>query len=193
RACPEAVRSRYRSYAQCLPQELSDADYVEIGPVGGGYGRRYYRGSIYVGVAEALNEMADSYASLEWSRFEREWGGAPAPTGPRGTPAQRPESPAAPAPTRQGGEGPEPLPTPPAATPAPVHQADKPSAQPASTPIAEADQVRCRRSCNLRYRACLARCRDQPVTGGGYDACSYECSDSSLSCRGACGGALASP
>jgi hypothetical protein len=186
RAYEEAVRSRYRSYAQYLSQELSDADYVEIGPVSGG-GRRYYSGSIYVGVAEAFNEMADRYASLEWSRFEREWARAPA-TGTRGTPARSPESPAAPA-----EKGEEPLPTPPAATPGPVHQADKPSAPPAPTPIAEADQVRCRRSCSLRYRACLARCRDQPVTGGGYDACAYECSDGSVSCRGACGGALASP
>src|SRR5262249_17380582 len=31
RAYQEAVRSRYRSYAQYLSQELSDADYVEIG------------------------------------------------------------------------------------------------------------------------------------------------------------------
>src|SRR5262249_60229653 len=41
RAYEEAVRSRYRSYAEYLSQELSDADYVEIGPPSGGYGRRY--------------------------------------------------------------------------------------------------------------------------------------------------------
>jgi len=195
RAYEEAVRSRYRSYAQYLSQELSDADYVEIGPPSGGYGRRYYSGSIYVGVAQELGEMADSYAALEWSRFEREWGRAAAPTGERGAPARRPESPGPSAPTeeRGRGQGAEPPPPPPAATPAPVQRTDKTPAAPAPTPMAEADQVRCRRSCSLRYRACLARCRDQPVTGGGYDACSYECSDGSLSCRDACGGAGASP
>src|SRR5262249_10171252 len=86
----EAGGSRYRSYAQYLAQELSDADYVEIGPPGG-YGNRYYSGSIYVGVAQELGEMADSYAALEWGRFEREWGRGAAPTGERGAPARRPE------------------------------------------------------------------------------------------------------
>ena len=200
RAYEDAVRSRYHQYAAYLTQELADADYVEIGPVSGGTGgtRRYGSGHIYDGLEDALGEIGDRYAALEWTRFEREWGSTPAATGGSGTPARRPESPPAPAPAAPArapapGGGEAPLPTPPAATPAPVHQADKPSAPPVAAPIAEADQVRCRRSCSLRYRACLARCRDEPVTGGGYDACAYECSDNSLSCRGACGGALASP
>ena len=194
RAYEDAVRSRYHQYAAYLTQQLSDADYVEIGPVSGGYGgtRRYGSGHIYDGLEEALEEIGDRYAALEWTRFEREWGRSPATTGGGGTPARRPESSPAPAPAPPAGEGQEPIPTPPAAPPAPVHQAEKPAAPAASPPMAEADQVRCRRSCSLRYRACLARCRDQPVTGGGYDACAYDCSDSSLSCRGACGGAAAS-
>jgi hypothetical protein len=129
-----------------------------------------------------MREIADSYAALEWSRFERQWGrtsAAPRTAPPRsGTGA---ESPAAPAPAEEET----------APAPGAVHQTEKAPAKPATTVVAGADDVRCRRSCSLRYRACLARCRDQPVTGGGYDACSYECSDSSLACRGACGGGAA--
>jgi hypothetical protein len=199
RTYEEAVQSRYRSYAQYLSEELSDADYVEIGPASGGGTRRYSSGHIYEGVEEALSQIADSYAALEWTRFEREWGRVPGTTragAPRGS-APRPDSQAAPAPTGEGdAEGAAPVPdgrpNAPAAPPGSVHQAEKPSTTPASTPVARADEVTCRRSCSLRYSACLARCRDQPITGGAYDACSYECSGSSLSCRGACG-TVASP
>lgn len=194
RAYQEAVQSRYRSYAQYVSEELSDADYVEIGPVRGGATRRYNSGHIYEGVEEALSEMADSYAALEWTRFEREWGHVPGTGAPRGSSPQRPDSAVAPARTGEGDEeGTAPVPAAPpdgpAAPGAPVHQAEKPSPTRAST---GAGDVTCRRSCSLRYSACLARCRDEPVTGGAYDACSYECSDSSLSCRGACG-AIAAP
>jgi hypothetical protein len=199
RAYEEAVQSRYRSYAQYLSEQLSDADYVEIGSLSGGGTRRYGSGHIYEGVEEALSEIADSYAALEWTRFEREWGRAPVSTRaatPRGS-AQRPDSQAAPAPNGEGEEGgaapvPDVQPNGPATPPGSVHQAEKPSATPAPTPVTGADEVTCRRSCSLRYSACLARCRDQPITGGAYDACSYECSDSSLSCRGGCG-TLAAP
>jgi hypothetical protein len=197
RAYEEAVQSRYRSYARYVSEELSDADYVEIGPARGGGTRRYNSGHIYEGVEEALSEMADSYAALEWTRFEREWGHVPGTTRAgtsRGSSAQRPDSPVAPARTGEGdeegtGQVPAAPPDGPAAPAGPVHQAEKPSPARAST---GAGDVTCRRSCSLRYSACLARCRDQPVTGGAYDACSYECSDSSLSCRGACG-AIAAP
>src|SRR5262249_56461985 len=103
---------------------------------------RYYSGGIYVGVAQGLGEVADSYAALEWSRFEREWGRVAAPTGERGTPARRPESPQAPAPTEQAGHGAEPLSPPPTATPAPPHRTDKTPVPPAPTPTAEADHAR---------------------------------------------------
>jgi hypothetical protein len=197
RAYEEAVQSRYRSYAQYLSEELSDADYVEIGPVSGGGTRRYRSGHIYEGVEEALSEMADRYAALEWTRFDREWGhvaGTSRGGTPRGSSAQRPDSPAAPAPTGESDEeGAAPVPAGrpdgPAAPAGSVHQAEKPSATPAST---GGSDVTCRRSCSLRYSACLARCRDQPITGGAYDACSYECSNTSLACRGSCG-ALATP
>ena len=101
RAYQDAVRSRYHQYAAYLTQELSDADYVEIGPVSGGYGgtRRYGSGNIYDGLEETLEEIGDRYAALEWTRFEREWGRSPATTGAGGTPARRPESPPA---TRPG-------------------------------------------------------------------------------------------
>jgi hypothetical protein len=193
RAYEEAVQTRYRRYADYLSEQLSDADYVEIGPASGGGTRRYNSGHIYEGVKDALEEVADSYAALEWGRFDREWGRAPVATrtGPRGTPARRPDS-APPAPAEEAGEtGAAPAPTEgtgePAPTPGEQHPSDKPSATPASAPVARADEVPCRRSCSLRYRACLARCRDQPVTGGEYDACAYECSSGSLACRGACG------
>jgi hypothetical protein len=197
RAYEEAVQSRYRSYAKYLSDQLADADYVEIGPARGGGGRRYNSGHIYEGVEEAMSQMADSYAALEWTRFEREWGRVPGTTRggtPGGSSPQRPGSPAAPAPTGEGdGEGAVPVPAGPPSGPAapgpPVHEAEKPPATRASTGTGD---VTCRRSCSLRYSACLARCRDQPITGGAYDACSYECSDSSLSCRGACG-AIAAP
>src|SRR5262249_36442881 len=105
RTYEEAVQSRYRSYAQYLSNELSEADYVEIGRVNGGGTRRYNSGHIYEGVEEALSQMADSYAALEWSRFEREWGRVPGTTRtgtPRGGSPQRPESPATPAPAKEG-------------------------------------------------------------------------------------------
>ena len=195
RTYEEAVQSRYRSYAQYLSNELSDADYVEIGRVNGGGTRRYNSGRIYEGVEEAFSEMGDSYAALEWSRFDREWGrvgSAPRAPTPRGRAASRPESPPPPASTGAGGQEsappvPAPQPTEPAAPPGSVHQAEKPPTTPASGPVVGANDVTCRRSCSLRYSACLARCRDEPVTGGAYDACSYECSNSSLNCRGACG------
>jgi hypothetical protein len=194
RAYEEAVQARYRSYAKYLSDELSDADYVEIGPASGGGSRRYGSGHIYEGVQEAMSEMADSYAAHEWTRFEREWGHVPGPTRagtPRGGSAQRPDSPAAPVPGDEEGAAPVPAgqPSGPAAPVGSVPQAEKPSATRASTGTGD---VTCRRSCSLRYSACLARCRDQPITGGAYDACSYECSDSSLTCRGACG-AIAAP
>lgn len=191
RAYEEAVRDRYRRYADYLDRELSDADYVEIGPVSGGATRRYGSGHIYEGLDEALSEIADSYAALEWRRFEREWGrasvttraetsshtGSARPDSSAPTTEERDETGAAPAPTESvDGQA-----TPPAST-RPVGKA---SATPPA-PIARADDVPCRRSCSLRYRACLARCREQPITGGGYDACAYECSDGSLACRGAC-------
>jgi hypothetical protein len=191
RAYEEAVRTRYSSYAAYLDQELSDADYVEIG------GTRYHSGHIYDGLDEALSEMADNYAAIEWNRFDREWRRAPG-TPRTGTPeagsAPRPESPPTPAPADEGKQATA-APAPArrangtAAPPGSVQQSDKP---PAPNPVVGADDVRCRRSCSLRYRACLARCRDQPVTGGGYDACAYDCSDSSLTCRNACG-AIARP
>jgi hypothetical protein len=197
RTYEEAVQSRYRSYAWYLWNELSGADYVEIGHVNGRGTRRYNSGHIYEGVEEAMSEMADSYAALEWSRFDRGWGRVSAtthPGTPRGSSPQRPDSPAAPTPTGEGdAEGAAPVPAGrpngPAAPVPPVREAEKPSPARASNGT---DDVTCRRSCSLRYSACLARCRDQPITGGAYDACSYECSDSSLSCRGACG-AIAAP
>jgi hypothetical protein len=194
RSYEEAVQDRYRSYAQYVSEALWGADYVEIGPLHGAGYRRYNSGHIYEGVAEAMSQMADSYAALEWTRFDRQWGRVPGTSRP-GTPhgsGQHPDSQVAPAPTGEGDEnGAAPLPegpsNAPAAPPGSVHQAEKPSATPTSTPLAAGDEVTCRRSCSLRYSACLARCRDEPITGGAYDACSYECSDSSLSCRGACG------
>src|SRR5262245_41760048 len=179
RTYQDEVRARYRRYADYLDRQLADADYIEIGPARGGGTRRYGSGSIYDGLDDAMREIADSYAALEWNRFERQWGRgstAPRTAPPRSGPGS--ESPAAPAPAEE----------PAAPTPGAVHQTEKAPAKPASTVVAGDEGVSCRRSCSLRYRACLARCRDQPVTGGGYDACSYECSDSSLSCRGACGG-----
>jgi len=178
RAYSDAVRARYRDYAHYLDQELAEADYIDIGPVGGPT-RRYGSGRIYGGLDDTLGEMADNYAALEWSRFDRVWGRTPPGTAP---PREEPEprAPAAPAPAEEGKQ--------PVAAPSSEHQSEKAAAPPkASTTIAGADDVRCRRSCSLRYRACLARCRDQPISSGQYDACAYECSDGSLTCRSACG------
>jgi hypothetical protein len=188
RAYEEAVRARYRQYAHYIDQELAEADYVEIGPAGGGATRRYGSGRIYQGLDEALGEIADSYAALQWARFDREWGrasprSAPARDGSEPESPPAPKSPAAPAPAEKAEET--------VATPGAGQQTEKASAR-SPTAVAGGDDVRCRRSCSLRYRACLARCRDQPISGGEYDACAYECSDGSLTCRGTCG-PLASP
>ena len=194
RTYEEAVRSRYRSYAQYLSQELSDADYVEIGPVRGCGGvRRYYSGQHLRRGGGGVQRDGGQLRVARVVAVRARMGARTRREGParRGTPARSPESPAAPR-ARQG-SGAAPDPRGPRPRPAPCIRPTKTCAPPAPPPIAEADQVRCRRSCSLRYRACLARCRDQPVTGGGYDACAYECSDGSVSCRGACGGALASP
>jgi hypothetical protein len=185
RAYADAVRARYRDYAHYIDQELAEADYIEIGPAGGGATRRYGSGRIYGGLDYALSEMADSYAALEWSRFDRVWGRTPLGTAPprEGT---EPKAPSAPAPAEEEKE--------PVAAPSSGRQTEKAATPPAAktTTIAGADDVRCRRSCSLRYRACLARCRDQPISSGQYDACAYECNDGSLTCRNACGPA-ASP
>jgi len=192
-AYTDAIWVRYRRYADYVARQLSGADYVEVAPVEGGPMERYRR--VGDGLDDAMRDIADSYAALEWTRFEREWGRAPVVTGtraPRAAPGPRPQSPAAPAPAEERGEtGGATASTgstdAPASAPGAPHGAEKASTRGTSTAATEADDVRCRRSCSLRYRACLARCRDQPITGGGYDACAYECSDGSLSCRGACG------
>ena len=108
RAYEEAVQSRYRSYARYVSEELSDADYVEIGPARGGGARRYNSGHIYEGVEEALSEMADSYAALEWTRFEREWGHVPGTTRAgtsRGSSAPASRFTGGPSADRRGGRG----------------------------------------------------------------------------------------
>jgi hypothetical protein len=200
RAYGDAVRTRYRIYADYLTDQLFTADWIEVTPVSGdGPTRRYRAGHIAEGLEEALTEMADTYTALEWARFEHEWLRAPVavrarpPRASRAAtqppvPSERAVDAATAAPSTEQTNGPAP-------TPGSTHEAGKPSATspsksaatPASASAAAADDVPCRRSCSLRYRACLARCRDQPISGGEYDACTYECSGSALTCRGTCG------
>ena len=199
RAYEEAVRSRYRSYARLPDRELSDADYVEIGPVSGGATRRYGSGHIYEGVERGPERDGGQLRGARVDAVRAGVGARRRHDPRRNVPwrlAQRPDSPAVPARTGERDEtGAAPARTEPAdgpaVPPASTRQVDKASATPASAPIAGADDVPCRRSCSLRYRACLARCRDQPITGGEYDACAYECSGGSLACRGACGASAA--
>jgi hypothetical protein len=199
RAYGEAVRTRYRIYADYLADQLWDADWIEVSPATG-YGptRRYGRPHIAEGLEETLTDMADGYTALEWARFEREWARGPVAVRarpPRAARASPTPARTAPPPTEEAGGAPAaPLPAEPpkgaAGTP-PAQAAGAPAsstaATPASAPTAAVDDVPCRRSCSLRYRACLARCRDQPVSGGEYDACTYECSGSALTCRNTCG------
>jgi hypothetical protein len=139
--------------------------------------------------------MADSYAALEWARFERAL--APEPD-PKPEVAPRPDrAPAAPppnAPARVLGaasnqpKAAKPPPPPAEARPAtgPGRQVQqKTAAAPAAVETASNHFV-CRRSCSLKHSSCLARCRDQPITGGAYDACTYECQDATVVCRGTC-------
>jgi hypothetical protein len=155
--------------------------------------------------------MADSYAALEWERFERALPPEPAPkpeVAPRADPAPaapRADAPAAPqpdAPARIRGVASDqpkaaaPSDQPKAAAPSPTPAEKRPATDPgwqvqktAAAPLAvetASNHVGCRRSCSLKERSCLARCRDQPITGGGYDACTYECQDASVGCRGTC-------
>src|SRR5262245_28937244 len=194
RAFEDEVLSRYRRYADYISAQLWDADWVEIAPSGSvGETRRYGRGQVDEGVHAAFTEMAGSYAALEWARFERALAPEPEPK-----PEVRPRpDPAPAAPPRHG--------------PARVHAAsDQPKAAEPPPPPAEArlatgtgpqvqktaagtaavgtasDDVGCRRSCNLKYRSCLARCRVQPISGGVYDACTYDCQDATTTCRGTC-------
>jgi hypothetical protein len=195
RAFDDEVHSRYRRYADYISVQLWDADWVEIPPPGGvGETRRYGRGEVDEGVRAALTEMAGSYAALEWARFERALAPEPDPkpeVAPRPDPA--PAAPPPDAPARVLGaasdqpKAAEPPPPPAEARPAtdPGPQVQKTAAAPAEVGTAS-NHVGCRRSCSLQYRSCLARCRDQPITGGGYDACTYECQDASVVCRGTC-------
>lgn len=193
RAYDDAVHSRYRQYADYLSGQLSVADWVEVTPPGRvGGTRRYEGGDIVYGVHAALTEIAGSYAALEWARFER--GGAPAATGkraPRGKAGAAPDAPSedAEVPAEEPDTAEPDAPTAvmePGPMPAPGDRVDKPETTRTSAETATRADFGCRRSCSLKYRSCLARCRDQPITGGGYDACTYECNGSSLACRGAC-------
>ena len=194
RAFDDEVHSRYRRYADYISVQLRDADWVEIAPPGGvGETRRYGRGEVDEGVRAALTEMADSYAAVEWARFERALAPEPDPkpeVAPRPDPAPATPPPNVPARVRGAAsdqpKAAEPPPPPAEARPAtgPGRQVQKTAAAPAA--VATASNVGCRRSCSLQYRSCLARCRDQPITGGGYDACTYKCQDASGVCRGTC-------
>ena len=196
RAFDDQVHSRYRRYADYITEQLWDADWIEIAQPGGvPETRRYGHGEVDDGVRAALTEMAGSYAALEWARFERAL--APEPD-PKPKVAPRPDpAPAAPPPDVPaqvpGAASDQPKaaepPSPPTearpATGPGVRQVQKTAAAPAAVATAS-NHVGCRRSCNLKHRSCLARCRDQPITGGGYDACTYECQDASAVCRGTC-------
>jgi hypothetical protein len=194
RAFDDEVHSRYRRYADYISVQLRDADWVEIAPPGGvGETRRYGRGEVDEGVRAALTEMADSYAALEWARFER--GLAPEPD-PKPKVAPRPDTaPAASpphAPARVVGaacDRPKAAkPPPPLAEVRPLTDPGWEAQQTAAAPSAlgTPSDVVCRRSCSLKQSSCLARCRDQPITGGAYDTCTYECQDALVGCRGTC-------
>src|SRR5262245_4096145 len=92
-AYTDAIWVRYRRYAQYVSGQLSGADYVEVAPAEGGPTERYRR--VYDGLDDAMRDIANDYAALEWTRFEREWGRVPVATGaqaPRAAPGQRRES-----------------------------------------------------------------------------------------------------
>ena len=132
RAYDEAVRTRYRLYAEYLFGQMTGADWVEIAPVRGDAAAQRYSGSrVDDGLRESMRELADDYSALEWARFERVWGTAAGTRVTRPGPAAGP-SPAVP-PTATA-----PPPTP--AAPAPGKSAAPPQATaPAREIIIEAD------------------------------------------------------
>lgn len=155
----DAIRTRYRLYAARLAEQIGDAEAIEVGLVDSQETpRRYSGGRIRQGLAETLVELGDRYAALEWQRFA-------------GQPAR--------APVRSARE--------PASDPSPM---PSPTSEPAdgATPEVPGSQSRelCRRSCLLDQRACLARCRSQPIEGGAYDACIYDCTARDAECRRGC-------
>jgi len=155
----EEVRARYRLWGDHVVERLRDVEVVEIVDLGDrGNVRRHRSGRISEGVQDALGRVADRYASHEWARFEQ---ARATPSRPARRPARRRARPAA---------------VPPPAPAAP---------EPAQTD-AGAGTTRCRQACTLRNRACLARCRNEPVTGGAYDACAYECGADELECEARC-------
>lgn len=77
RAYDEAVRTRYRLYAEYLFGQMTGADWIEIAPVRGDAATRRYSGSrVDDGLRENMLELADDYSALEWARFDRVWGTA---------------------------------------------------------------------------------------------------------------------
>ena len=196
RAFDDEVHSRYRRYADYISAQLGNADWVEIAPPDGvGETRRYGRGEVDEGVHAALTEMAGNYAALEWGRFERALSPEPDPkpevvARPHPAPAA-PPPPHAPARVRGAAshqrKAAKPPPPPAEARPVtgPGWQVQQPVAASATVGTASGDVV-CRRSCNLKQRSCLARCRDQAITDGSYDTCTDECHDAEVLCRGTC-------
>jgi hypothetical protein len=194
RAFDDEVQSRYRRYADYISAQLWDADWVEIAPSGGvGEMRRYGRAQVDEGVRAALTEMAGSYAALEWARFERGLAPEPDPkpkVAPRPDPAPAASPPHAPARVvgaacdRPKAAKPPPPPAEVRPPTDPGWEAQRTAAAPAA--LGTPSDVVCRRSCSLKQSSCLARCRDQPITGGAYDACTDECQDAVVGCRGTC-------
>ena len=189
RAFDDEVHSRYRRYADYISAQLGNADWVEIAPPDGvGETRRYGRGEVDEGVHAALTEMAGNYAALEWGRFERALSPEPDPK-PEvvARPHPAPAAPPPDTPARVRGaashqrKAAKPPPPPAEARPVtgPGWQGQQPVAASAAVATASGDVV-CRRSCNLKQRSCLARCREQAITDGSYDACTSECQDASV-------------
>jgi len=196
RAYENAIHDRYRRYADYVSRQIAGADFVEIAPMHGRSYTRYSGASVDYGVHVAFAEIARNYASLEWRRFERGLApssvatreSAPQPGGRRGKAAAPPAD--TPSPPEDAPAEPPEIAAPAVPAPSlPPSSAEKPPApRPAAAQEASSGGgVGCRRTCHLRYRSCLARCRDRPITGGEYDACTYDCTGSASTCRAGCG------
>jgi hypothetical protein len=187
-AYADAVRERYRTYATYVAGQLAGVDWIDITDADDVVHR--YRGhDIAGGLDVTLVAMGDRYGAVEWNQFLRERPPEAAARAP--APAEHPAARTAPAErTTRSGELVGPLPEEP--KPEAVREKTEPPAaesgpdEPAVSVSALSPGPPCRRSCVVRSRVCVAGCREQPVSGGGYTPCMQACEDDAAACRERC-------
>jgi hypothetical protein len=182
--------------------QLAGADWVDITDADDVV-HRYREDRVPGGLDETLVAMGDRYAAVEWNQFLRQRPpqvasrttgkaehavartGAGDSSGDGGGARTRSEAMVGPMPEQPAPDAPRA--SPPPAAPAAPEPAPSPGADERAVSVAAlSPEPPCRRACGLRGRVCIAACREQPVSGGHYDACARACEDDAVACRGRC-------